>query len=334
MKDDSKRIRLLKIWEILLRDTDEEHPLGTEEILARLREAGIECVRSTLYHDIKVLQNFGYEILCHRAKQNEYYVIDRKISTPEVLILIDAVQAAGFIPCQKTEELVDKIASLAGSERGKVLKQNIVEFTTPKSKNNSILYAVSEISQAILNKKKIFFHYFDYDLSYQRAYRMGKKYPDKKKVYKLNPLGTVFDNGYYYVFCYDDYYGNITHYRIDRMDSVQMLDEPSSEAANERRGELTNRKRKMFFMYGGEERCVEFRVHKSLIGVIYDKFGELARLKGVDGNDVCFSIDVQISPTFFAWCCSLGNQLKITAPPSVVSSLQEYIQGLHNLYGE
>ena len=36
MDKDIKRIRLLKLWEILSRDTDDEHPLGTEEILSKL----------------------------------------------------------------------------------------------------------------------------------------------------------------------------------------------------------------------------------------------------------------------------------------------------------
>ena len=103
MNDESKRIRLLKIWEILLRDTDEENRLGTETILEKLRAEGIECVRSTLYQDVKTLQKFGYEVLCKRAKQNEYYVIDRSISLPETLILMDAVQAASFISVEKTD---------------------------------------------------------------------------------------------------------------------------------------------------------------------------------------------------------------------------------------
>ena len=204
---DIKRIRLLKIWEILNRETDEENPIGTEALLQKLAGEGIECVRSTLYEDIKTLQKYGYEVLCVRSTSNMYYVADRSISAPEVLILMDAVQAAGFITEKKTAELVDKVAKLAGSQRGEVLKRNVVEFSVPKSKNENILYSVSEISQAIVRRKKIRFYYFDYDEGYNRAYRMSKKDPQKKRGYKVNPLGTVFDGGYYYLFCYDDFLG-------------------------------------------------------------------------------------------------------------------------------
>ena len=38
MKSNEKynRIRPLKIWEILQKETDEDHPMGTEELRARL----------------------------------------------------------------------------------------------------------------------------------------------------------------------------------------------------------------------------------------------------------------------------------------------------------
>lgn len=36
------RIRPLKIYEILKRETDEEHPMGTEELRAKLLEFGID----------------------------------------------------------------------------------------------------------------------------------------------------------------------------------------------------------------------------------------------------------------------------------------------------
>lgn len=331
MNEEIKRIRLLKLWEILQKETDEERSLSTNELLARLRQAGIESVRSTLYRDIKILQKYGYEIFCKRAKQNEYYVVERNFSTPEILVLIDALQAATFITTEKTEELVDKIAKFSGSENGKLLRRNVVEFTTPKTPNKNILYAVSEISQAIVQKKKIFFHYFDYDTSFQRVYRMGKN-ADKKRGYKVNPLGTVFDNGYYYLFCYDDFFGNISHYRVDRMDAVSMLDEPSSEIANQKRKELSERKRKLFYMFGGEERRVDFCVDKDLWGVMFDKFGNAVTVREVQGRQVLCSAEVYVSPTFIAWCCSFGGKLKITSPNDVVESVKTYLRETYQTY--
>lgn len=332
MDKQMKRLRLLKLWEILSRDTDEDHPLGTEEILSKLAEAGIACVRTTLYEDVKTLQKYGYEIFCVRSTSNQYYVCDRNISVPEVLILMDAVQAAGFITERKTAELVDKVAKLAGSQRAEVLKQNIVEFTVAKSTNEKILYTVSEISQAIINRKKIYFNCFDYDVNYNRIYRMKTSDPTKVRGYKVNPLGTVFDNGYYYLFCYDDFFGNVSHYRIDRMDNVKTLEESMTEGVEAEKFDLPSRKRQLFSMFGGDTVEVEIRADKSLIDVLHDKFGDLIHLHDENNGSVTFSANVQVSPTFLAWCCSFGNQLQVIAPSFVVEKIKAYIEELQSIY--
>lgn len=156
----SRKIKLLKIWEILNRDTDENNPMSTPVLIEKLSECGIEVDRKILYSDIKLLNNFGYEVMCHRSSSNEYYVADRKFDIPEIHILMDAVKAAGFITEKKTDELVNKIAQLAGSQRAEVLTRNVVEFNTTKSVNENIYYSVYEIATAIEEEKKITFTYF------------------------------------------------------------------------------------------------------------------------------------------------------------------------------
>lgn len=51
----NSKIRLLKLWDILSRGSDEENPLATGEILKRLYDAGVPCDRKTLYRDIALL---------------------------------------------------------------------------------------------------------------------------------------------------------------------------------------------------------------------------------------------------------------------------------------
>ena len=68
------KLKLVKIWEILSQETDEEHPMSTQELLDKLAEMGIPCDRRTVYGDIKALNECGYEICCRRAISNEYYV--------------------------------------------------------------------------------------------------------------------------------------------------------------------------------------------------------------------------------------------------------------------
>lgn len=330
MDKDVKRIRLLKIWEILNAETDEEHSIGTEEIIKRLKSFGIECVRSTLYEDIKTLQKYGYEIFCERSVSNRYYVCEHAFSSAEALIIMDAVQSAGFITEKKTAELVDKIAKLTGIKSAEILKRNIVEFTVTKSKNENIFYSVSEITQAIINKKKIFFNYFDYGENFERAYRNTD---GKIKDYITNPLGTVFDNGYYYLFAYDQQKKMVLIYRIDRMDDVKILEEDISKEIEDIDFDLPTMKRQLFSMYGGLAETVEMSADKSILDVIYDKFGDYAKVRFTE-NEVIITAEIQVSPTFLAWCCSLGDKIKVISPSSVVDKVRDYIKTLSNNYNK
>lgn len=121
MNERVHRIKYVKILEMLRQESDEDRPLTTTYIIKKLKERGINIDRRTLYDDIKTLNDNGYEILCNRSRQNEYYIVDRQFDVPELRILMDAVQAASFIPENKTVELQDKIANLAGSYRKDLL---------------------------------------------------------------------------------------------------------------------------------------------------------------------------------------------------------------------
>ena len=321
------RIKLMKIWEILRQETDEDNPMPTSVLMKKLDEMGIHCDRRTIYADIKLLNDCGYEVLCNKSQKNEYYVVDRSFDLPELRILLDAVQAASFITERKTKEFVDKIADLAGSRRSEVIKQNIVAFNTTKNTNEAIYYSVNEIALAINAKKKVEFTYFDYDANHKKVYRKDGK------VYTVNPFATIFSDDNYYLVCYDDKYLSVTHYRIDRMDKVKMLDEdvkplPSDHALHD----LKKHKKSVFGMYNGETEKVKFVIEKNLIDVVYDKFGKDLKLMSFGDDKYTFTAEVKVSPIFFGWCCAFGERLKVVAPDSVIERIKEHVKTITNMY--
>ena len=321
-----QRLKLLKIWEILKQETDENHTMGTPELLSRLEELGIVCDRRTLYSDINALNESGYRIHCVRSSSNEYYVEKREFSMAEIQILMDAVQAASFITVEKTEQLVDKIAELAGSRRAEAVKRNVVAFNTTKSVNEEIFDTVSTITDCIEKYKKVEFKYFDYNISGKRAYRKDEK------VYKVNPVATIFSDDKYYLLCYDDKHSNLAHYRIDRMDNVKLSVEDITPSDKAEVANIQKHKRQLFGMYNGEESEVTIEADISLTGAVYDKFGFGTKLTACPNNRFRFSTVVQLSPVFFGWCCSFGDMLRVIAPKRILFSLNEYIYGLKRLY--
>ena len=300
--------------------------MGTETLREKLLEGGIECHRSTLYEDIKLLNDSGYEILTRRGRSNQYYVMDRSFSTPEVHILMDAVQAASFVTEKKTAELVDKIADLAGSQKGLVLKKNIVQFNTAKSDNENIYYSVSEIVTAINNRQKIIFLYFDYDSNHKRVYRKNGHH------YVVSPFATIFADGHYYLVIYDNRYNKLTHYRIDRMDKVQMIEDHADMPPDELAFDIVNHKKQLFGMFSGETTAVTIEMDRYLLDAVFDLFGDKTRIISNGENTVRFTVDVQVSDLFFGWCCSFGTKLKLLGPEATVEQFKEYTQGVINHY--
>lgn len=326
MEKSITKLKMLKIWEILSQETDEDNPMESTTLLKKLDELGIPCDRRTLYKDIEALNDNGYEILCNRSRKNEYYVLDRKFDNAELHILIDAVQAASFITENKTDELVSKIAGLSGNCRAEVLKANTVAFNTVKNTNEKIYYSVNEIITAINLKRKIEFSYFDYDTSHQRVFRReGKKYI-------VNPFATIFSNDSYYLLCYDDKHEGMAHYRIDRMDTVKILEEKITKREELKSFNIKKHKKQIFNMFAGESTSVTIRIDKCLIDAMYDKFGVGVKMRMVSENEAEFVADVQISSAFIGWCISFGDKLRVVAPNTVIEKINEQIEILKKMY--
>ena len=143
-QNNNKKLRVVKLLEILQQNTDMEHPIGTNELCSKLAELGIQTDRRTVAKDIAVLNEQGYEVMQTKlGKQNAYYIEDRSFSLPELKILIDAVQAASFITEKKSADLISKIAALGGSHQAEIPTGNIVHFNTRKHNNEQIYYNVN-----------------------------------------------------------------------------------------------------------------------------------------------------------------------------------------------
>jgi len=317
--DNNKKLRPLKLWEILYRETDEDHPMGTETLRVKLKLAGFDCGRRVIYEDIELLNAHGYEVKCNRKVSNEYYVVDRAFDIAELQILMDAVQAASFITRKKTRQFVGKIAQLAGDKKADVLQKNTVEFNVPKSDNERIYYSVDTIGRAIEQQRQISFKYFDYDIGHNRVYRKLGEF------YIVNPISTVFSNDNYYLMCNDDKHDNIGHYRIDRMDEVRITEQPITKSDLVSTYDLVRHKKQLFGMFNGEDAMVTFQANKKLLDHIFDKFGDDIIIKEGENDTVMFSSDVQVSNAFLGWCCSFGNSLKVISPKRVVEEVKLFL---------
>lgn len=312
--DKFRKVKILKLLELLRQNTDEEHPMTTNAIIDNLASMGIPCDRRTVSQDVATLNDLGYEVMSTMVSHEKgYYIEDRSFSVPELKILIDAVHASSFITEKKSQELITKLAALAGSHRGEVLTRSMVAFNTRKHSNEHIFYNVDHLEDAILRQKKILFRYFDLDENGQRIYRRdGHRYV-------VEPVALVFNEDNYYLTCYSSRHNSTSNYRVDRMDNVEVLDESCGEEAIQLRNQVAEYTEQAFKMYGGEQTDVVLEFKRNLIGAVYDRFGEDTRMIAA-GDRYIATVRVRLSPVFWGWVFQFAGEMTILSPAHVVES--------------
>ena len=306
--DNCQKIKLLKLYEMLRQETDEEHPMRTNDICQRLEQMGISCERRTLAVDIQTLNDFGFEVRSRRVgKGKGYFIEDRSFSLPELKVLIDAVQASNTITESKSDALIDKIAELGGSHRSALLKRNTVRFNTIKHTNEHVYQTIDQLEKALRTNKKVEIVYFHLDEN------GGKIYHTEGGKHVVEPISMIYDNNEYYLTCYDPGTNDNRNFRLDRIESVKLLDDVICEETKSRRRGIAHYKASIFKMYGGKTEKVTLEFDGSLIDSIYDKFGTKTRIKPC-GERFAARVDVQISPTFWGWVFQFVGKMRIVEP--------------------
>lgn len=321
MKSANQKIKLLKLVEILNRDTDDNRALTTEEIIARLEELGISCDRRTLYKDIKLLIECGYDIMTMRIGHSMgYFVSDRTFTTPEIRFLIDAVQGASFITQKKTEDLTEKLAALSGGPTRRFLKETGAIYNTRKHSNETILYMIQDLSDAIGQKKKVTFRYFDLNENKEKVFRHdGKKYV-------AEPLALICNNNNYYLLSWTKDHG-LTRYRVDRMYEVDVLQERISAKAEKEFSKISidEYNEQMFGMHDGEKDDVTLCFTDKILGSVYDQFGEDITVENKGDGMLEATVTVRISNPFFGWVAQFAGDMQITAPEQRTEQYREFV---------
>mgnify|MGYP000198166142 FL=1 len=315
-----QKIRLLLLFEILQRETDDKHALTTNEIREKLKTYGIEATRQTVYDDIEMLNSFGYEIITVHGRNNRYFIGDRTFELPEVQVLLHAVGAAKFLTEKKASVLAEKVAELLGEAQADSLK----ELLTVKSNelgNERVYYSIDAITTALIEKRKLSFLYFDYDGRGNRVYRKeGERY-------EVNPLGMVYSGENFYLVCFHDKYDNPASYRIDKMEDAQVEESKIIKKKGFENFDLNAYKRETFGMYYGEKKQVAVYFPSELLDVARDRFGAVEPKKEGDGYIV--NVTVRISRTFFAWVAMFEGKVKILEPGTIKEQYKTFIERIY-----
>lgn len=322
------KIKLLVLQKILLENTDPEHQLSGNEIIKLLGEYGINVERKSVYDDIDTLVQSGMDIVTERrGHSNYYYVGSRTFQDEELMILVNTVASSKFLTKKKSDELITKLKTLTSKYQAQSLSRTIYVDGRTKSNNERIYYSVNAIHDAIVSNKQITFHYTEYDLSLKKKYRRGGK------LYTVSPLYLISDSDYYYLTAYNPGYGDISNFRIDRMADVAISDEPRSEISPELQ-ERAKEYRSTFGAFVREKSTVTLRMSNKpyVLGVLVDKYGSGLHPNRISEDKFTVRLEAQISPAFYAWLFSFGEDAEVLEPEWVRNEAKTQLEGMAKLY--
>lgn len=323
-KNTDSSIKLLVLYDILLKSTDEEHALSTNEIIEELKERGISVSRKVLPSDIDLLNKYGYEICSYVKKSRYYYAVHQLFDTAEITMLTDVIKASKLTDSRK-ETIINKLYSTIGMYKD-TATDNIIFLETKKYGNSSIIYNIDAIETAIKQKKKVSFVYFHLDENKNKVYNK-----DKKR-YVFNPLSLIWSKDNYYLLCYDDRHEGTSRYRIDKMESVTVEDEPILEKDEFSNFDSETYRKQIFSMFGGELEEVTIQFDKELLSDIYDKFGTDIQIHKSSDGTLTTTIEVQVSKTFFLWVVGTLGKVKIIEPSQVAEKFGSFVKQITDNY--
>ena len=326
-KNAKHRLKLLKVYEYLKMHSDEDHPKSVQDIIDALESQDIDSERRSIYKDIEILSQNGYDIA--EAGYYKYYLKKRELNLGQIRFLMDVAQSAYFLPEKQTEKLCAALESLASVYRAELVRDQVIVFDKVKRNNEDVLNIVEKINNAIEKDCKISFRYFHTGFGGKRIYK------ENGARFFVNPAGLVFNDGRYYFIAYDDGGAEIRPRRVDRMCDVEIeTGMPKIRSDAESRfffGDLKDRM-SAFGMWTSDAEKVTFVVENSYIEDIYEKFGDKINTDYYDKNHFTFTEKVNLSDVFFGWCASYGTHIKILSPQSVKDTFVRKLQDSLSLY--
>lgn len=324
-RSEKQKQKLIRLLEILMRETDEETGLTMNEIISRLDEYGIKAERKSLYDDFAVLEELGYPVLKISGKPPQYTLSERPLELVELKMLVDAVQVSKFITARKSREIIGKLQGFAGFRKARELSRQVYVEDRVKTDNSATIYTIDAIHNIINAKHRMSFKYFEYNSKKEKVFRHnGARYT-------VSPCALIWSEENYYLVAYDESDGIIKNFRVDKISDPREIAEPRTENEITKRFNPADYSRKIFGMYGGREELVTIEFKEHLAGVIIDRFGTEPLMKKTEfGFQI--SLRVLISPTFFAWILGFGEDARIINPDSVRCELLQRLEKTLNLY--
>lgn len=324
------KYKILFLLEILEKESDDEHKLSMKDIQEKLEKRGIKAERKSISRDIKLLCDYGYDIVSYGNNREGYFMASRDFEVPELRLLIDAVLSAKFISLKQSKKLINKLKALTSKGLTKKLENQLYIDERIKTKNEYVYENVDKLNEAINLNRKISFKYYKYNLE--------KKFVanGNGKIYIRSPYSLAWHDDKYYMICGSDKYDDLGHFKVDHMKEIVILDESRrsfSEICDYKNNfDTADYLNKIFNMYTGEKELVSIKFHNDLIDFAIEQFGEDVSLHRLDEEHFEVRVQAMVSDGFIAWVMRLGSKIEVLSLQHLRDKIKDKILEMSSIY--
>lgn len=327
MMDSNKKLSIICILKILQEFSDEEHILTQQDIIKKLCSSyGLKCERKSIGASIESLIDFGYDI---EKTQKGCFLAQREFEKSEISFLIDAVFSTKTLSSKQAQELTKKLTNLISVNQRKSYKFLYKSNEISRTSNKQIFYTIDILNEAIEKHKKVDFVYNWYNENKELV-------PKSEKKYIVSPYFMVNNNGKYYLVCNNEYFDNISNFRIDLITNISILKDnskPLTSLPEYSNGlDITNYINSNIYMFGSKDINATLKLKDNYsINVAIDWFGKNINIYK-KGNEIFANVKANEEALIY-WCLQYGEYAELIEPYNTKQKLREKINNLNNIYG-
>ena len=322
----NKKMLNMLILDILKEYSDADHRLTQQEIIRLLKSNyDMECDRRSVKNNVLYLKELGYEI----SMDDGYYLVEREFEDAELRMLIDSVLFSKQLTQKQAKDLIEKLRK-QGNRYFPAKVSHISNLPDLQhADNKQLMYALDAVNDAITEKKKISFIYNSYGTDFQL-------HPRREKPYIVSPYQMVANNGHFYLIANYDKYDNISHYRLDKMTCVKILDEkvkPQKAIKDFSQGfSLPKHMAEHIYMFSGPSVRVKLLAPADMMNELIDWLGKDFVVRKSD-NDEKIIITLNCNEeSMFYWALQYGPYVEVLEPESLRRRIAESVKKMAKKY--
>ena len=323
-RQDKKALNMM-ILEVLEQYTDRDHRLTQQEIVDLLeKNYGVPCTRQTVKNNLMLLGEMGYEI----SMEGGIYLMSRQFENAELRMLIDSVLFSRTLSGEEAERLIKKLTAFGNKYFRAKVKHVCHLSKLIHSDNKQVLLNLDVLNDAIEQERKVRFTYNSYGTDFQL-------HPRRTDPYIVNPYQMVANQGRYYLLCSYDTSNRLSHYRLDYMTKLEMLDEKvksMDQMEDFVQGySLSKHMEEHIYMFSGPSVQVKMRVSEHMIGALIDWFGKKFRIVQEEADKLIVSVACNEMAMKY-WALQYGQYAEILEPESLRDEIREVVDCMVSFY--